>query len=284
MNEYINDGSRVSLSELSLPDDLKKLSLRQCGFLCSEIRNMLVSTVSKTGGHLASNLGVVELTMSVHRNFSSPDDKIVWDVGHQAYVHKILTGRADRLSTLRQEGGLSGFPKPDESPHDAFIAGHSSTSISVACGIAEAMRLNSSENYTVAVIGDGAMTGGMAYEALNNCCRNNDTNMIVILNDNNMSISKSVGSLEKYLTELRNTEKYLDAKRKVERNLTNIPVVGNRVVKSMKHAKDAIKNSILASNLFENMGFVYLGPVNGCILYPSPSPRDRTRYRMPSSA
>ncbi|MDE7225957.1 MAG: 1-deoxy-D-xylulose-5-phosphate synthase, partial [Ruminococcus sp.] len=175
----------------------------------------------------------------------------------------ILTGRADRLSTLRQEGGLSGFPKPDESPHDSFIAGHSSTSISVACGIAEAMRLNNSENYTVAVIGDGAMTGGMAYEALNNCCRNTDTNMIVILNDNNMSISKSVGSLEKYLTELRNTEKYLDTKRKVERNLTNIPVVGNKVVKSVKHAKDAIKNSILASNLFENMGFIYLGPVNG---------------------
>lgn len=263
MNEFINDGERVSLSELKLPGDLKRLSEKQCGFLCSEIRNKLVGSVSKTGGHLASNLGVVELTLSIHRNFNSPDDKIVWDVGHQSYVHKILTGRADKIGSLRQEGGISGFPKPDESEHDIFIAGHSSTSISVACGISEAMKQKGKENYTVAVIGDGAMTGGMAYEAMNNCCRSPESNMIVILNDNNMSISKSVGSLEKYLTSLRNSEDYLKMKRSVEKNLSNIPIVGNKVAKSVKYAKDAIKSTILEHNLFEAMGFVYLGPING---------------------
>ncbi len=263
MNEYLNDGSRVSLSDLNLPEDLKKLSLMQCRYLCSEIRNLLIDTVSKTGGHLASNLGVVELTMSVHRNFDSPDDKIVWDVGHQAYVHKILTGRADKLSTLRQEGGISGFPKPSESEHDTFIAGHSSTSLSVSCGIAEAMRLQEKNNYTVAVIGDGAMTGGMVYEAMNNCCLDRESNLIVILNDNNMSISKSVGSLEKYLTTLRNSEKYIDTKRNVERILTEIPVLGTKTAKGMKRVKDAVKSTILERNLFEDMGFIYLGPING---------------------
>lgn len=262
MNEFIKNGNRVTISELNLPEDLKKLSVQQCWYLCGEIRNMLINTVSKTGGHLASNLGVVELTMSIHRNFNSPEDKIVWDVGHQAYVHKILTGRADRLSTLRQENGISGFPKPEESPHDTFISGHSSTSLSVACGIAEAMRIQGKDNYTIAVIGDGAMTGGMVYEAMNNCCYLQN-NMIVILNDNNMSISKSVGSLEKYLTSLRNSEKYLDTKRKVEKNLTNIPVVGTKVAKSVKQAKDAIKSTILERNLFEDMGFIYLGPIDG---------------------
>lgn len=263
MKEYLNNGSRVNLSELTLPEDLKKLSLNQCSYLCSDIRNLLINTLSKTGGHLASNLGVVELTMSIHRNFNSPEDKIIWDVGHQSYVHKILTGRFDKFSTIRQEDGISGFPKPSESKHDTFIAGHSSTSISVACGIAEAMRLQGKKNYTVAVIGDGAMTGGMVYEAMNNCCLNTESNMIVILNDNNMSISKSVGSLEKYLTTLRNSENYIDTKRKVERNLTKIPKVGTKAVKGMKYVKDAIKSTILERNLFEDMGFIYLGPING---------------------
>lgn len=263
MNEIKNDCGTVSLSDLELPADLKTLSLSQCKVLCSEIRNMLISSVSKTGGHLASNLGVVELTLSIHRNFNSPSDKIIWDVGHQAYVHKILTGRADKLPTLRQEGGISGFPKPEESEHDTFISGHSSTSLSVACGVAEAMRLQGRDNYTVAVIGDGAMTGGMVYEAMNNCFRCSESNMIVILNDNNMSISKSVGSLEQYLTVLRNSEKYLDTKRKVEKNLNHIPVVGTKMARGMKYAKDAIKSTILERNLFEDMGFIYLGPVNG---------------------
>lgn len=263
MNEIKNDCGTLSLSDLVLPAELKTLSLSQCRALCSEIRNMLISSVSKTGGHLASNLGVVELTLSIHRNFNSPSDKIIWDVGHQAYVHKILTGRADKLPTLRQEGGISGFPKPEESEHDTFISGHSSTSLSVACGVAEAMRLQGRNNYTVAVIGDGAMTGGMVYEAMNNCFRCSESNMIVILNDNNMSISKSVGSLEQYLTVLRNSEKYLDTKRKVEKNLNHIPVVGTKMARGMKYAKDAIKSTILERNLFEDMGFVYLGPVNG---------------------
>ncbi len=263
MNELIKNGGIVKLSELNLPQDLKKLSLSQCRQLCGEIRSTLIDTVSSTGGHLASNLGVVELTMSIHRNFNSPNDKIVWDVGHQAYVHKLLTGRADRFSTIRQEDGISGFPKPTESEHDIVIAGHSSTSISTACGIAEAMQLQGKDDYAVAVIGDGAMTGGMVYEAMNNCCHDTDSNLIVILNDNNMSISKSVGALEKYLTELRNSEEYLDTKRKVERKLNKIPVVGTKAAKGMKYVKDAIKSTVLPRNLFEDMGFIYLGPING---------------------
>ncbi|MBR5513835.1 MAG: 1-deoxy-D-xylulose-5-phosphate synthase [Ruminococcus sp.] len=263
MNDIIKNGGSIRLSELNLPQDLKRLSLSQCQQLCGEIRNTLIDTVSATGGHLASNLGVVELTMSIHRNFNSPNDKIVWDVGHQAYVHKLLTGRADRFSTIRQEDGISGFPKPSESEHDIVIAGHSSTSISTACGIAEAMQLQGKDNYAVAVIGDGAMTGGMVYEAMNNCCHDTDSNLIVILNDNNMSISKSVGALEKYLTELRNSQEYLDTKRKVERNLNKIPVVGTKAAKGMKYVKDAIKSTILPRNLFEDMGFIYLGPING---------------------
>ncbi|SEH38580.1 1-deoxy-D-xylulose-5-phosphate synthase [Ruminococcus flavefaciens] len=264
MKDNININEKVTLEELDLPKDLKKLSLNQCAGLCKEIRNILISTVSATGGHLASNLGAVELTMAIHRNFNSPEDKIVWDVGHQAYTHKILTGRLDSFSTLRQEGGISGFPKPEESPHDTFISGHSSTSVSVACGIAEAMELQGKDNYAVAVIGDGAMTGGMFYEAMNNCGRGLQRNLIVILNDNNMSISKSVGSLSKYLTSLRNTEKYLSTKRAVERGLGMIPLVGNSVAKGIKNVKDSVKSNILEqSTMFEDMGFIYLGPVNG---------------------
>jgi 1-deoxy-D-xylulose-5-phosphate synthase len=169
MKKDVIKDENVKLSDLDLPYDLKELNIKQCNHLCAEIRNMLISTVSKTGGHLASNLGSVELTMAIHRCFNSPDDKIIWDVGHQAYTHKILTGRADSFSTLRQEGGISGFPKPEESEHDVCICGHSSTSISVACGIAEAMKLQgNTENYAVAVIGDGAMTGGMFFEGMNN--------------------------------------------------------------------------------------------------------------------
>lgn len=264
MKEKISNNNKVTLEDLELPQDLKKLSFYQCASLCKEIRNLLISTVSKTGGHLASNLGAVELTMAIHRNFNSPEDKIVWDVGHQAYTHKILTGRLDRFSTLRQENGISGFPKPEESEHDTFISGHSSTSVSVACGIAEAMKLQGKDNYAVAVIGDGAMSGGMFYEAMNNCGRDRKRNLIVILNDNNMSISKSVGAVSKYLTSLRNTEKYLHTKRAVERGLEMIPLVGSSVAKGIKNVKDSVKSNILEqSTMFEDMGFIYLGPVNG---------------------
>ena len=263
MKENIKNGGKVTLGELSLPEDLKDLSYKQCRYLCGEIRALLISTVSKTGGHLASNLGVVELTLALHRKFRSPDDKIVWDVGHQSYVHKILTGRADRFSTLRQKGGISGFPKPEESVHDSFIAGHSSTSVSVACGIAEAMKMQQKESYAVAVIGDGAMTGGMFYEGMNNAGKDHNTNLIVILNDNDMSISKSVGALSKYLIRLRNKESYLETKRRVERNLKKLPIVGAPVAKGIKNVKDSVRNSILDSNMFEDMGFIYLGPVDG---------------------
>ena len=263
MKDNINRSDKVSLGELDLPKDLKNLSLPQCASLCKEIRNILISTVSRTGGHLASNLGAVELTLAIHRNFDSPDDKIVWDVGHQAYTHKILTGRLESFSSLRQEGGISGFPKPEESEHDTFISGHSSTSVSVACGIAEAMRLQGKDNYTVAVIGDGAMTGGMFYEAMNNCGREH-RNLIVILNDNNMSISKSVGSLSKYLNTLRNSENYYKTKEAVKKGLKKIPIVGNSVQKGIKNVKDSVKSNILEqSTMFEDMGFIYLGPVNG---------------------
>lgn len=264
MKDNISNNEKVTLEGLQLPQDLKKLTLSQCNTLCKEIRNILISTVSKTGGHLASNLGAVELTMALHRNFNSPEDKIVWDVGHQAYTHKILTGRLSRFSTLRQENGISGFPKPSESEHDTFISGHSTTSVSVACGIAEAMKLQGKDNYAVAVIGDGAMSGGMFYEAMNNCGRDRQRNLIVVLNDNNMSISKSVGALSKYLTSLRNTEKYLHTKRAVERGLEMIPIVGKSVTKGIKNVKDSVKSNILEqSTMFEDMGFIYLGPVNG---------------------
>ena len=262
-NDLIQE-ERVTLAELDLPGDLKSLSLKQCRGLCSEIRKTLITTVSKNGGHLASNLGAVELTMAIHRNFSSPDDKIVWDVGHQCYTHKILTGRYQQFATLRQKGGISGFPKPEESEHDSFISGHSSTSVSVACGIAEAMKMQGSDNYSVAVIGDGVMTGGMFYEAMNNAGKEKDLNLIVILNDNNMSISKSVGAVARYLTSLRNTEKYVRTKRTVEKGLGKVPLVGKGVSKGVKYVKDSVKYKLLEqSTMFEDMGFIYLGPVNG---------------------
>ena len=264
MKENTNRPEKVSLRELELPGDLKKLSLSQCNSLCKEIRSILISTVSKTGGHLASNLGAVELTMAIHRNFNSPEDKIIWDVGHQAYTHKILTGRLSSFATLRQENGISGFPKPEESVHDSFISGHSSTSVSVACGIAEAMKLQGKDNYAVAVIGDGAMTGGMFYEAMNNCGKDRQSNLIVILNDNNMSISKSVGAVSKYLRTLRSTEKYYNTKAAVKKGLKKIPIVGNSVQKGIKNVKDSVRSNILEnSTMFEDMGFIYLGPVNG---------------------
>ncbi|MGN0632080.1 MAG: 1-deoxy-D-xylulose-5-phosphate synthase N-terminal domain-containing protein, partial [Ruminococcus sp.] len=187
------------LETMHFPEDVKKLSLQQCSSLCKEIRTRLISTVSRTGGHLASNLGVVELTVSLHRVFDSPKDKFVWDVGHQCYTHKLLTGRNDRFDTLRQRGGLSGFPKPSESEHDSFISGHSSTAISIAAGISEANRLKGNGNYTIAIVGDGAMTGGLTYEGLNNAGKVRNNRLIVILNDNEMSISKNVGALAKYL-------------------------------------------------------------------------------------
>ncbi len=252
----------IRLEDMQLPQDLKKLSFQQCRRLAKEIRSVLVRVISKNGGHLASNLGTVELTMALHRVFDSPHDKFVWDVGHQCYTHKILTGRLREFRTVRRENGISGFPKPEESSHDSFISGHSSTSISVACGFAEAMLQSNDPHHVIAVIGDGAMTGGLAYEGLNNGGKYK--NLIVILNDNNMSISNNVGAVSGYLRSIRDKEGYVKMKQGVEKVLVNTPHVGMPMVKVLKNTKDGVKNMLVRqTTLFEQMGFVYLGPVDG---------------------
>lgn len=250
------------LHKMRLPKDLKKLDTKQCEAVCSEIRQILVDTVSKTGGHLASNLGTVELTLAIHRVFDSPKDKIVWDVGHQAYTHKILTGRLERFGTLRQLNGISGFCRPDESVHDAFISGHSSNSVSAALGIATAMKLSGSKRHTVAVLGDGAFTGGLVYEGLNNAGKS-ETNLVIILNHNEMSISKNVGSIAKYLSTLRTKESYHKTKNVVEKALDKTPVVGKPLIRAVKASKKAVKNVMLNSTMFEDLGFAFIGPLDG---------------------
>lgn len=253
----------LNLNKLNLPEDLKKLSINECEQLCYEIRRTILKTVMKSGGHLSSNLGTVELTVAMHRVFHSPYDKFVWDVGHQAYAHKIITGRYDSFDSLRKEGGISGFIRPSESEHDAFISGHSSTSISAALGMAEAMRLNGdTRHHAIAVIGDGAFTGGLAYEGLNNAGKSKN-NIIVILNHNDMSISKNVGALAKYLTSIRGSQGYLDTKKAVEQVLNNTPVVGEPLKRIITSSKSALKNILYHSTMFEDLGFVYLGPVDG---------------------
>lgn len=265
----MKDNKTVRLNELKLPHDLRKLSMPQCIALCREIRGILIKTVSSNGGHLASNLGTVELTMALHRVFRSPADKIIWDVGHQAYTHKLLTGRLNEFSTLRKENGISGFAKPCESEHDIFISGHSSNSISAACGIAEAMKLSGDDHHVIAVIGDGALTGGMAYEGLNNAGKKAD-NLIVILNDNEMSISKNVGAVSKYLSSIRGRKAYVDVKKSVEKILDRTPVLGEPVKEIIGASKDTIRwllyksiGQVSEPTMFENLGFVYLGPVDG---------------------
>ncbi len=250
------------LKELTSPHELSRLSIPRCERLCGEIRKKIIKTVLRGGGHLSSNLGTVELTVALHRVFRSPADKIIWDVGHQVYAHKLLTGRYDDFDTLRKEGGISGFCRPDESEHDAFISGHSSTSISAALGMAEAMRLNGDRHHAVAIIGDGAFTGGMAYEGLNNAGKSND-NLIIILNHNDMSISKNVGAFAKYLTSIRGNNAYLNAKKRIEKILINTPVIGEPVKKFIQTSKSALKSVLYHSTMFEDMGFVYLGPVDG---------------------
>ena len=254
---------KPDIYKMNLPADLKKLSTAQCEELCGDIRKILIDTVSKNGGHLASNLGTVELTMAIHRVFESPKDKIVWDVGHQAYTHKILTGRLKEFKTLRQENGISGFCRPDESEHDAFISGHSSTSVSAALGIATAMKLSGDKtHHAIAVVGDGASTGGELYEGLNNAGKS-DTNIIVILNYNEMSISKNVGGMAKYLSSMRTKESYQRTKGRVERMLDKTPVIGKPVKNAVRNSKNAVKNMILHSTMFEDLGFHYIGPIDG---------------------
>ena len=244
------------------PRDLKDMSLREMDLLSIQIREFLVDSISKTGGHLASNLGVVELTVALHKFFDTPKDKIIWDVGHQCYVHKILTGRADKFDNLRKIDGISGFPKTSESEFDVFDTGHSSCSISIATGFATARDMKGEDGEIIAVIGDGALTGGLAYEGLNNLGASK-SKVIVILNDNGMSISKNTGGLSRHLSKVRVSKRYLGFKKHFGKVLKNLPGVGNRAYHGATKIRDKMKYSIVKGVMFEQLGFTYMGPIDG---------------------
>lgn len=250
------------LEKVSSPGDVKKLTREELEQLASEVRSFLIQSVSETGGHLASNLGVVELTIALFCVFNLPEDKIIWDVGHQSYTHKILSGRKNEFDTLRKFGGLSGFPKKKESDCDVFETGHSSTSISAGLGFCHARDLKKQHNYVVSVIGDGSLTGGMAYEAMNNAAQLK-TNYIIVLNDNDMSISRNVGGMSRYLSGIRTAPEYASLKLGITNSLSKIPVVGKHLVDRLRRAKDGVKQMVIPGMLFENMGLTYLGPVDG---------------------
>ena len=250
------------LERMNKPNDIKKLSDEELKVLADEIREFLINKISVTGGHLASNLGVVELTMALHRALDLPKDKIIWDVGHQSYTHKLLTGRREGFDELRKYGGMSGFPKRKESECDSFDTGHSSTSISAGLGYAHAREITGEDYKVVSVIGDGALTGGMAYEAMNNAA-NLKSNFIIVLNDNNMSISENVGGMSSYLAGFRTADAYLGLKNNVMNSLNKIPVYGERVVKHIRKTKSGIKQFLIPGMFFEEMGIMYLGPVDG---------------------
>ncbi|MCX7780229.1 MAG: 1-deoxy-D-xylulose-5-phosphate synthase [Negativicutes bacterium] len=253
---------RLILENIREPKDIKHMTMSQLTKLAGEIRGLIVHTVANNGGHLAPNLGVVELTLAIHRVYNSPHDKIIWDVGHQSYVHKILTGRCDRFHTLRTKDGISGFPKISESDHDAFGTGHSSTSISAALGMALARDLSGEKHEVIAVIGDGSLTGGQAYEALNHA-GHLGTDITVILNDNEMSIARNVGAMSEYLAKLRTAPAYSRVKQDIEYLLRRIPAIGDSVAKSAERVKDSLKYLIVPGILFEELGFTYLGPIDG---------------------
>lgn len=252
------------LSHIFAGGSVKEISDDKIPSLCSDIRNFLIENVSKTGGHLASNLGVVEMTVALHRVFDSPRDKIVFDVGHQSYVHKILTGRSSGFERLRKKDGISGFPRPSESEHDAFLAGHSSTSVSAALGIATANKLAGNDDFTIAVIGDGALTGGLAFEGINNAGRS-QTRLLVVINDNEQSISKNVGALSKYLSDFTSTQKYFNFKDKLQDRLTSFPLIGKKLFNTARRTKNRFKRMFIKGegNYFENLGFRYFGPIDG---------------------
>nr|WP_307990385.1 1-deoxy-D-xylulose-5-phosphate synthase [uncultured Niameybacter sp.] len=251
-----------TLDSIKSVEDLKQLDIDELQLLAKDVRQFLIQSLARTGGHLASNLGVVELTLALHYVFDSPKDKMVWDVGHQAYVHKLLTGRRKGFKTLRKTEGMSGFPKRKESVHDVFETGHSSTSISAAIGMAVARDLRGDDSHVIAVIGDGALTGGMAYEALNNAGRGH-TNLIVILNDNEMSISENVGGMSRHLNHLRSSHDYLRAKQDIEGLLHKVPLVGSQLVDVVRKTKEGVKTVFIENTLFEEMGLTYLGPIDG---------------------
>ncbi len=250
-----------TLDKIKEPSDVKGLNPGELGELCSELRQLLVSRVSENGGHLASNLGAVELTVALHRVFDSPKDKLIWDVGHQSYVHKLLTGRREQFFSLRQYQGISGFPDRNESPHDAFITGHGGTSISAALGIALNRDLTHGDHHVVAVIGDGCLTCGMTYEALNHA-GHLGTRLIVVLNDNGMSISPTVGALARHLNVMRTTHGYIQAKKKTNRVLSLLPG-GNRLQLAVRRLKEGVKAVVMPTMMWEQLGFTYLGPIDG---------------------
>lgn len=250
------------IENINLPEDLKKLDIKEKEKLSAEIRKEILNVVSNNGGHLASNLGVVELTIALHSVFNAPKDKIVWDVGHQTYVHKILTGRKDKMNSLRKRNGIAGFPKREESEYDTFNTGHSSTSISAAIGMARARDIKKENYQIVAVIGDGALTGGMALEALNDG-GSSKTNFIIILNDNEMSISKNIGGVNMLLSKLRSRKTYTISNHSGRKILDKIPTVGPFIVKMVRKVKKGVKQLIIPKMFFEDIGFKYLGPVDG---------------------
>ena len=250
------------LDTINSPKDLKQIPLEELPNLAKEIRERIIEVVSKTGGHLASNLGIVELTIALHYIFDAPDDLIIWDVGHQAYVHKILTGRRDKFHTLRQHGGISGFPRPDESPYDTFNMGHSGTSLSAALGMLEARDKKKRKNKVIVVIGDGSMTAGMVFEGLNHA-GDLKKDIIVILNDNEMSISRNVGAISSYLGKVITGELYTKVKKETEQLIKNIPRIGEPMLKVAKKAEESVKGLMGPGMLFEELGFKYVGPISG---------------------
>ena len=250
------------LERIERPNDIKKIERQDYELLASEIRDFLIQKISVTGGHLGSNLGAVELTMALHLSLTLPEDKIIWDVGHQSYVHKLLTGRKEGFENLRKYGGMSGFPKRKESSCDCFDTGHSSTSLSAGLGLVKARDIKGEKSTIVSVIGDGSLTGGMAYEALNNASRL-DTNFIIVLNDNNMSISENVGGMSKYLNNVRTADKYLGLKEGIYNSLRNVPKYGDTFVESIRRAKSSVKQLVIPGMFFEDMDITYLGPVDG---------------------
>ena len=250
------------LKKIKGPNDIKKLEPEEVILLSNEIREFLINKLSKTGGHIASNLGVVELTIALHLICDFPKDKIIWDVGHQSYTHKILTGRADGFDNLRQFGGMSGFPKRSESDCDVFDTGHSTTSISAALGMAWAREMRGEDYKVIAVIGDGSMTGGMSFEALNNASEFKK-NLIIVLNDNEMSISKNVGGLSENLSKMRTSDNYIGLKEDVMHSLEKIPVYGDRIIHQIQKTKSGIKSLVIQGMMYEEMGIMYLGPIDG---------------------